>query len=77
MTPDEIMGLPANKGLITVAGQRPVLAKLSPYYKIPSLKRKTELPPASDHQKNGEHSLPQLLNIEQYLNPKNPTNEKV
>lgn len=73
LTADEIMSLPANKGLITIAGQRPILAKLSPYYNIPKLKRMSAIPPASskDLSVEKEGNKPSLLNIDDYLNSLN------
>ncbi|HAD97539.1 MAG TPA: hypothetical protein DCG19_09040 [Cryomorphaceae bacterium] len=69
MTVDEIMTLPKGKGLITVTNEKPILAKLTPYYRIPSLLKKTQLPPASlfTDIEDGEDRLPPLINISEYL----------
>lgn len=78
MTPNEIISLPADRGIITIAGQQPILARLTPHYIIPKLKRMTELPPASDDEllTEREDSTPRLLNITQYLNSLNSPTAK-
>lgn len=70
MTPGEIMSLPAaDKGLITIAGQGPVLARLTPHYLIPRLKRMSKMPPALDDDQITERkdNTPRLLNLTEYL----------
>lgn len=69
MTPGEIMSLPADKGLITITGQQSILARLSPHYLIPRLKRMSELPPALDDDQinDKKHNPPRLLKISEYL----------
>ncbi len=69
MTADEIMSLPSEKALITVVNQRPILAKLKPYYKDPKLLKMKEIPtPLINYGTNDEEdTTPQLLNISEYL----------
>ncbi|MEQ9263141.1 MAG: type IV secretory system conjugative DNA transfer family protein [Owenweeksia sp.] len=69
MTPDEIMALPHDQGLITVVNKRPILARLTPYYKDPRILKMTQIPPAPGNytSEEGEDTIPQLLNIEDYL----------
>lgn len=45
LTADEIMSLPANRGLIHVSGMRPILARITPYFKVKALRKLTELAP--------------------------------
>lgn len=43
LTADEIMSLPANRGLIHTSGMRPILARIRPYFKVRVLRKLTEL----------------------------------
>jgi len=45
LTADEIMSLPADRGLIHVSGMRPILARITPYFKVKALRKLTELEP--------------------------------
>ncbi len=45
LTADEIMSLPADRGLIHVSGMRPILARITPYFKVQALRKLTELFP--------------------------------
>jgi type IV secretory pathway TraG/TraD family ATPase VirD4 len=72
LTADEIMTLPQDRGIITVSGQGPILARLKPFYKIPEWTERAALAAieGSSNQK-GIQLLPSLLNISEYLQKRN------
>lgn len=45
MTADEIMSLPNDKGIIHVSGMRPILARITPYFKVKRLLKLTKIAP--------------------------------
>ena len=64
LTPDEIMQL-ENKGLITIQGKRPVLAGLTPYYKVRAMVKRTEIPFKEPVTRRPE--LPKLFDLKAYV----------